>query len=179
MKIKNRLFLLGAAMAVMSSSAFADTTGAQTFTANVTANTCTIDNLNRVVDLGTVHYSDLVDGGAGAHYRSGIGVNEIFKVTNCPNALTKVRVVPTFNVGPGDDMVKNMGTVSNMYIWFNKAIDGTVPAAASVWHSGKAKEFNLTAGGVDVPVNGVLLRATNDKILGTLDFQMTFAFDFV
>ncbi|MCT7140309.1 hypothetical protein [Salmonella enterica] len=37
MKIKNRLFLLGAAMAVMSSSAFADTAGTQTFTANVTA----------------------------------------------------------------------------------------------------------------------------------------------
>ncbi|MCT7184756.1 hypothetical protein [Salmonella enterica] len=34
MKIKNRLFLLGAAMAVMSSSAFADTVGTQTFTAN-------------------------------------------------------------------------------------------------------------------------------------------------
>ncbi|EBI2791681.1 type 1 fimbrial protein, partial [Salmonella enterica] len=173
----NRLFLLGAAMAVMSSSAFADTTGTQTFTANITANTCTVDNLNKTVDLGTIHFSDLVNQGNG-HYTKGIGVNEIFKVTNCPNALTKVQVVPTFNAGPGDDMVKNTGTASNMYIWFNKTFDGTAPAAANVWHNGKAREFNLTAGGADIPVNGLLLQATNDKNPGTLDFQMTFAFDF-
>ncbi|ELW6661204.1 type 1 fimbrial protein [Salmonella enterica] len=51
MKIKNRLFLLGAAMAVMSSSAFADTTGTQTFTASVTANTCTIDDVNHTFNV--------------------------------------------------------------------------------------------------------------------------------
>ncbi|EJB3413736.1 type 1 fimbrial protein [Salmonella enterica] len=178
MKIKNCLFLLGTAMAVMSSSAFADTTGTQTFTANVVANTCTVDNLNKTVDLGTVHFSDFITQGTW-HYKKGIGVNEIFKVTNCPNALTKVQVVPTFNVGPGDDMVKNTGTAGDMYIWFNKTIDGIVPAAADVWHSGKAREFNLTAGGADIPVNGLLLQASNAKNPGTLDFQMTFAFDFV
>ncbi|EAO7829962.1 type 1 fimbrial protein, partial [Salmonella enterica] len=178
MKIKNCLFLLGTAMAVMSSSAFADTMGTQTFTANITANTCTVDNLNKTVDLGTIHLSDLVNHQGSGHYTKGIGVNEIFKVTNCPNALTKVQVVPTFNAGPGDDMVKNTGTASNMYIWFNKTFDGTAPAAANVWHNGKAREFNLTAGGADIPVNGLLLHATNDKNLGTLDFQMTFAFDF-
>ncbi|EJM9155423.1 hypothetical protein NO912_005115, partial [Salmonella enterica] len=167
------------AMAVMSSSAFADTMGTQTFTANITANTCTVDNLNKTVDLGTIHLSDLVNHQGSGHYTKGIGVNEIFKVTNCPNALTKVQVVPTFNAGPGDDMVKNTGTASNMYIWFNKTFDGTAPAAANVWHNGKAREFNLTAGGADIPVNGLLLHATNDKNLGTLDFQMTFAFDFV
>ncbi|EDB8110809.1 hypothetical protein KMG33_004894, partial [Salmonella enterica] len=165
-------------MAVMSSSAFADTMGTQTFTANITANTCTVDNLNKTVDLGTIHLSDLVNHQGSGHYTKGIGVNEIFKVTNCPNALTKVQVVPTFNAGPGDDMVKNTGTASNMYIWFNKTFDGTAPAAANVWHNGKAREFNLTAGGADIPVNGLLLHATNDKNLGTLDFQMTFAFDF-
>ncbi|ECC4463806.1 type 1 fimbrial protein, partial [Salmonella enterica] len=178
MKIKNCLFLLGTAMAVMSSSAFADTMGTQTFTANITANTCTVDNLNKTVDLGTIHLSDLVNHQGSGHYTKGIGVNEIFKVTNCPNALTKVQVVPTFNAGLGDDMVKNTGTASNMYIWFNKTFDGTAPAAANVWHNGKAREFNLTAGGADIPVNGLLLHATNDKNLGTLDFQMTFAFDF-
>ncbi|EHN5789221.1 type 1 fimbrial protein [Salmonella enterica] len=46
MKIKNRLFLLGAAMAVMSSSAFADTTGTQTYKANIAAGTCVITGLN-------------------------------------------------------------------------------------------------------------------------------------
>ncbi|ENQ8217340.1 hypothetical protein ACEQ35_004796, partial [Salmonella enterica] len=145
----------------------------------ITANTCTVDNLNKTVDLGTIHLSDLVNHQGSGHYTKGIGVNEIFKVTNCPNALTKVQVVPTFNAGPGDDMVKNTGTASNMYIWFNKTFDGTAPAAANVWHNGKAREFNLTAGGADIPVNGLLLHATNDKNLGTLDFQMTFAFDFV
>ncbi|EKJ3829494.1 hypothetical protein PG459_004986, partial [Salmonella enterica] len=155
--------------------------GTQTFTANIVANTCTVDNLNKIVDLGNVHFSDFITQGPTAswHYGVGIGVNEIFKVTNCPNALTKVQVVPTFNVGQGDDMVENTGTASNMYIWFNKTIDGITPAAADVWHSGKAREFNLTAGGADIPVNGVLLHLTNDKNPGTLDFQMTFAFDFV
>ncbi|ECI0123790.1 hypothetical protein XS87_25165 [Salmonella enterica subsp. enterica] len=76
-------------------------------------------------------------------------------------------------------MVKNAGTASNMVIWFNKRIDNTSPASAGVWKNGESKEFELVAGGGDIPVNGILLQSTNDKIPGTLDFQMTFAFDFV
>ncbi|EBS9007117.1 hypothetical protein CF455_24665 [Salmonella enterica] len=180
MKSVKHLFLLGTAMAVMSSSAFADTTGMQTFTANVTANTCTIDNLNKTVDLGEIGFASFGTAiGSGWHVAPGYGVNETFKVTNCPSTLTKVSVVPTFATGVGSDMVKNAGTASNMVIWFNKRIDNTSPASAEVWKNGESKEFELVAGGGDIPVNGILLQSTNDKIPGTLDFQMTFAFDFV
>ncbi|EIR4568082.1 type 1 fimbrial protein [Salmonella enterica] len=180
MKIKNRLFLLGAAMAVMSSSAFADTVGTQTFTANVSANTCVIDNLNKTVDLGEVNLASFgIAIGTGWHVAPGIGVNETFKVANCPNTLTKVSVVPSFAVGVGDDMVKNTGTASNMVIWFNKHIDSTTPAPAEVWKNGESKEFELVAGGGDIPVNGILLQSTNDRIPGTMNFQMSFAFDFI
>ncbi|EAQ1150956.1 type 1 fimbrial protein [Salmonella enterica] len=179
MKIKNRLFLLGAAMAVMSSSAFADTVGTQTFTASVVANTCTIDNLNRAVDLGSVNFSALTEQPTKTwHYGVGIGVNEIFKVTNCPNTLTKVQVTPAFTEDAGNDMVRNAGTASNMVIWFSRDITGS-QQTSGVWNNGKTKEFALAAGGVDVPVSGVLLQTSNAKNAGTLDFQMTFAFDFV
>ncbi|EAV4721109.1 hypothetical protein CIY53_24610 [Salmonella enterica subsp. enterica serovar Poona] len=180
MKIKNCLFLLGTAMAIMSSSVFAETTGTQTFTANVSANTCTIDNLNKTVDLGEVNLASFVVSiGSGWHVAPGIGVNETFKVANCPSTLTKVSVVPSFDVGVGSDMVKNTGTASNMVIWFNKRIDSTSPAPAEVWKNGESKEFELVAGGGDIPVNGILLQSTNDRIPGTMNFQMSFAFDFI
>ncbi|EBK8005660.1 hypothetical protein DUF86_23685 [Salmonella enterica] len=47
------------------------------------------------------------------------------------------------------------------------------------WESGKTRTFTLTNGAVQVPVIGVLSKADKAVTAGTLDFQMTFAFDFV
>ncbi|EDJ3201365.1 hypothetical protein CEH73_25580 [Salmonella enterica subsp. enterica serovar Poona] len=81
--MKNRLFLLGAAMAVMSSSAFADMMGTQTFTANVSANTCVINNLNQVIDVGTVLKNDP------ALKNVSERAVAVFKVTGCDASVTK------------------------------------------------------------------------------------------
>ncbi|EBB4036226.1 type 1 fimbrial protein [Salmonella enterica] len=181
MKIKNRLFLLGAAMAVMSSSAFADTMGTQTFTATVTADTCTIANLNQAVDLGNVlraEYAGLGNWNAPANVAL-VSVN--FDVTGCGNNVTKVEVTPTFNAESGSTygrFVKNAGTAAG--IAFDTAkLSNTDFDSKRIWENGKTRAFTLTNGGVQVPVMGVLSKNSQAVTAGTLDFQMTFAFDFV
>ncbi|EAQ7001203.1 type 1 fimbrial protein [Salmonella enterica] len=181
MKIKNCLFLLGAAMAVMSSSAFADTVGTQTFTANVTADTCTIANLNQAVDLGDVlsaEYAGLADWNVPANV-SLVSVN--FDVTGCGNNVTKVKVTPTFNAEPGSvyaRFVKNEGTAAG-FAFDTAKLSNTNFDQKRVWENGKTKTFTLTNGAVQVPVTGVLSKSDEAVTAGTLDFQMTFAFDFV
>ncbi|EHE8217028.1 type 1 fimbrial protein, partial [Salmonella enterica] len=157
MKIKNCLFLLGTAMAVMSSSAFADTMGTQTFTANVTADTCTIANLNQVVDLGNVlraEYAGLADWNVPANF-SLVSVN--FDVTGCGNNVTKVEVTPTFNAEPGTytRFVKNAGTAAGVAIDTAKK-SNTDFDSKRIWEPGKTKTFTLTNGAVQVPVIGAL-----------------------
>ncbi|EBA6266164.1 type 1 fimbrial protein [Salmonella enterica] len=181
MKSVKHLFLLGTAMAVMSSSAFADITGTQTFTANVTANTCTIANLQQHVDLGNVQKAIF----AGfpiwrAPNQTPVEVN--FDVTGCGNNVTEVNVTPTFN---GDArvarMVVNTGTAKNI-VFDTAKLHDTDYSVDRQWISGTTKKFTLTNGAVRVPVTGVLSvggDGDGDTITtGTLDFQMTFAFDF-
>lgn len=178
MKIKNRLFLLGAAMAVMSSSAFADTTGTQTFTANVTADTCTIANLQQAVDLGNVLKADYtsLDNWAAPTPAPLVSVN--FDVTGCGNNITKVNVTPTFAAESLSRFVKNSGTAAGMA--FDTAKKTNIDFDGKrAWESGKTRTFTLTNGAVQVPVIGVLSKADKAVTAGTLDFQMTFAFDFV
>ncbi|SUF49724.1 Fimbrial subunit type 1 precursor [Salmonella enterica] len=171
MKIKNRLFLLGAAMAVMSSSAFADTTGTQTFTANVIANTCTIANLDQARDIGNLLKSQF----ATAWSSSSVYKNE-FNVTNCPTTFTKVKVVPTYTASKQYAwVVENAGTAKGVHL--NTQI--TSPDSGK-WENGKEKEFTLNNGDAVIPVNFRIERNNTDAVAdGTLDFQMTFAFDFV
>ncbi|EAP2901427.1 type 1 fimbrial protein [Salmonella enterica subsp. enterica] len=181
MKIKNRLFLLGAAMAVMSSSAFADTAGTQTFTATVTADTCTIANLNQAVDLGNVlkaEYAGLSNWNAPANVAL-VSVN--FDVTGCGNNITTVNVTPTFNAESGSAyvrFVKNAGTAAG--IAFDTAkLSNADFNQNRIWQNGVTKAFTLTNGAVQVPVTGILSKNGQAVTAGTLDFQMTFAFDFV
>ncbi|ECC7613529.1 type 1 fimbrial protein [Salmonella enterica] len=181
MKIKNCLFLLGTAMAVMSSSAFADTMGTQTFTANVTADTCTIANLNQAVDLGDVlkaDYAGLDNWRAPTNF-SLVSVN--FDVTGCGNNITTVNVTPTFTAEPGayyTRFVKNAGTAAGIAFDTAKISDGDYDGNR-IWENGKTRAFTLTNGGVQVPVTGILSKNSQAVTAGTLDFQMTFAFDFV
>ncbi|EEA1794002.1 hypothetical protein C9588_24515 [Salmonella enterica subsp. enterica serovar Muenchen] len=181
MKIKNCLFLLGTAMAVMSSSAFADTTGTQTFTANVAANTCTVDNLNKTVDLGSVLSSDFT-----AAFGSKVSnkfIDTGFQITGCPATITTVKVTPTF-VSPSADVgkygfVKNTGT-------FNAVFATNITSANSIddnqkWISGTEKSFTVTNGDASVPVRGKVFTGQNDggsSSAGTLNYAMSFTFDF-
>ncbi|EAR0439950.1 fimbrial protein [Salmonella enterica] len=181
MKIKNRLFLLGAAMAVMSSSAFADTTGTQTFTANVVANTCTVDNLNKTVDLGSVLSSDFV--AAFGHKVSNKFIDTGFQITGCPATITTVKVTPTFVTAGADGgkygFVKNTGT-------FDAVFATNVTSANSIddnqkWLPGTEKSFTVTNGDASVPVRGKLYQGMNgggNSSVGTLNYAMSFTFDF-
>ncbi|EED3638294.1 type 1 fimbrial protein [Salmonella enterica subsp. enterica] len=179
MKIKNRLFLLGAAMAVMSSSAFADTAGTQTFTATVTADTCTIANLNQAVDLGNVLRADYASVGNWNVPANATSVSVNFDVTGCGNNITTVNVTPTFTAEPAlARFVKNAGTAAG--IAFDTAkLSNTDFDKSRIWENGVTKAFTLTNGAVQVPVVGALSKNTQAVTAGTLDFQMTFAFDFV
>ncbi|ENZ2157744.1 fimbrial protein [Salmonella enterica] len=179
MKNTKRLFLLGAVMAVMSSSAFADTTGTQTFTANIVANTCTIANLQQNVDLGNIQKADYekLTGWQSPASSPVIKVN--FDVTGCGNGVTKVKVTPTFT---GDSsvprMVVNSGTAKDIYVDTAK-LSNTDFDSKRAWNSGTTKEFTLTNGAVQIPVTGVLSSGAAAGITaGTLDFRMSFTFDF-
>ncbi|ENJ5949388.1 type 1 fimbrial protein [Salmonella enterica] len=177
MKIKNCLFLLGTAMAVMSSSAFADTTGTQTFTANVTADTCTIANLNQAVELGNVLKADYAGLGNWHVPANASLVSVNFDVTGCGNNITKVNVTPTFTAESVARLVKNAGTATGIAFDTAKEREGG-DEPDKIWEPGKTKTFTLTNGAVQVPVTGAL--STNDKAVttGTLDFRMSFTFDF-
>ncbi|EIU7680200.1 fimbrial protein [Salmonella enterica] len=171
MKNTKRLFLLGAAMAVMSSSAFADTTGTQTFTANIVANTCTIANLNQARDLGDLLKSHFL---ASAWSASSVYKNE-FNVTNCPTTFTKVKVVPTYTANKQYAwVVENAGTAKGVHLNTQ-----TTNSGPEKWENGKEKEFTLNNGDAVIPVNFKIERNNNDTVTdGTLDFRMSFTFDF-
>ncbi|EBP4106311.1 hypothetical protein Z708_25200 [Salmonella enterica subsp. enterica] len=166
-------------MAVMSSSAFADTTGTQTFTANVTADTCTIANLNQAVDLGNVLRADYAGLGAWNAPANVALVSVNFDVTGCGNNITTVNVTPTFTAESTlARFVKNAGTAAG--IAFDTAkLSNTDFDKNRGWENGVTKAFTLTNGAVQVPVVGVLSKNGQAVTAGTLDFQMTFAFDFV
>ncbi|ENJ5949517.1 type 1 fimbrial protein [Salmonella enterica] len=178
MKSVKHLFLLGTAMAVMSSSAFADTTGTQTFKANVTADTCTIANLQQNVDLGSVQKADYAKLSGWESPASSPVVRVNFDVTGCGNSVTKVKVTPTFTNDKGvARMVVNTGTAKGVYFDTAKISNADFDAKRQ-WIPGTAKEFTLTNGAVQVPVTGVLSAGAASVTTGTLDFRMAFTFDF-
>ncbi|WP_080179148.1 fimbrial protein [Salmonella enterica] len=171
MKIKNRLFLLGAAMAVMSSSAFAATNGTQTFTANVTANTCTIDDVNHTfnvsVEKGSISALQVLD-------------HHDFKVSGCPASVNNVNVVFTYDsVGGAFPYIylKNHGTASDK-AQFQINTDG---AEKNVYRPGVSKSFPVTGGTGVVPVYLTVNGSgySNDGVTsGTVDMNASITFDF-
>ncbi|EDP9049313.1 type 1 fimbrial protein [Salmonella enterica subsp. enterica] len=173
MKIKNRLFLLITAMAVMSSSAFAATTATQTFTANVTAGTCTIAKLDQTFDLGLLNKAELTtkDWAIPSDGRGFVVTS--FDVTGCPNATTKVKVTPSFSPDSTYDyLVLNKGTARGIHFSTNYG-------SGKQWHNNQSREFTLTNGAVQVPFTGSAERSKSNAVsTGTLDFQLAFTFDF-
>ncbi|EAN3270536.1 type 1 fimbrial protein [Salmonella enterica] len=181
MKSVKHLFLLGTAMAVMSSSAFAVTTGTQTFKANITANTCTVDNLNKTVDLGSVLSSDFTS--AFGSKVSNKFIDTGFQITGCPATITTVKVTPTY-VAPSADgatygFVENTGTLDAVFATNITSANGTDDKQK--WISGTEKAFTVTNGGASVPVQGKLFMGQNgggSSSAGTLNYAMSFTFDF-
>ncbi|SUF49679.1 P pilus assembly protein, pilin FimA [Salmonella enterica] len=171
MKIKNRLFLLGAAMAVMSSSAFADTTGTQTFTANVTANTCTIDDVNHtfnvLVERRSISTLQILD-------------HHDFNVSGCPASVNNVNVVFAYDSNGGADpyiYLKNHGTASGK-AQFQINADGT---EKKVYKPGVSKSFPVTGGAGKVPVYLTVNGSgySNAGVTsGTVDMSASITFDF-
>ncbi|EFR3658268.1 type 1 fimbrial protein [Salmonella enterica] len=174
MKGMKSLFLLGTALAVMSSSALADATGTQTFKANVTADTCTIANLQQNFDLGALRVGQFT-----GHWSNDTEHEIDFNVASCPTTTTKVKVTPAFTtISAYDFIVKNSGTA----VGVNLNLDGLLNSSDSnrIWKNGKAKEFTLNNGAVTVPVYFRAQQNGDDAVIsGTLDFQMTFAFEFI
>lgn len=174
MKIKNRLFLLGAAMAVMSSSAFADTTGTQTFTANVTADTCVVSGLDTTLFTGDVLKSTIKSqktwGVVGEVHHS-------LNISNCPQSFTKASITPTYTNGKqGDDIHLDHDLGVNAYM----AVPGTKGTllTPNVWNAGVKKEFTLTNGGYQVDVPVFLLKNGYTITTGSFSGSVLFAVDF-
>ncbi|EDR5405294.1 hypothetical protein GTL85_003888 [Salmonella enterica] len=158
-------------MAVMSSSAFADSTGTQTFKANIVTNTCTIANLNQTQDLGNLLKSQFA-----TPWAASSGYKNNFNVTNCPTTFTKVKVTPTFKASSQYDwVVENAGTAKGVHLNTQFVASDTV----NRWENGKAREFTLNKGDAVVPVNFKIERNNSDTVTdGTLDYRMAFTFDF-
>ncbi|EBN1929226.1 type 1 fimbrial protein [Salmonella enterica] len=181
MKIKNCLFLLGAAMAVMSSSAFADTTGTQTFTANVTADTCTIANLNQAFDVGTILKAD-TDLKNGKKYHQAY-----FDITGCDASVTKAVMIPTFDQVPNAEIygyAKNKGTAVVDAVWSQDTPGATNEntAQSNRLMSGKKVTVPLVNGGTQFIVGFSMNASSHDSSrvkVGTLDYPLTLTFDFV
>ncbi|ECN7371709.1 type 1 fimbrial protein [Salmonella enterica subsp. enterica serovar Muenchen] len=180
MKIKNRLFLLGAAMAVMSSSAFADTMGTQTFTANVTADTCTIANLNQVIDVGAVLKNDP------ALKKVSERAVAVFNVTGCDASVTKAVMIPNFDALPGYEAggyAKNKGTAVIDARFAQKTVGATNENTQPDWLApGKKVSVPLVNGATQFDIGFSLNASSYDlsKIkVGTLDYPLTLTFDFV
>ncbi|EJX2286689.1 hypothetical protein ODX25_004940 [Salmonella enterica] len=181
MKIKNRLFLLGAAMAVMSSSAFADTTGTQTFTATVTADTCTIANLNQTFDVGSILKAD-TDLKNGKKYHQAY-----FDITGCDASVTKAVMIPTFDQVKGSEtwgFALNKGTAVVDASWTQDTPGATNENTAHPENlmSGKKVAVPLVNGGAQFIVGFNLNASAHDSSkvkVGTLDYPLTLTFDFV
>ncbi|EOF5167451.1 hypothetical protein ACK1XF_004839, partial [Salmonella enterica] len=160
------------AMAVMSSSAFADTTGTQTFTANVTANTCTIDDVNHAFSV-SVERQSIADFQVLDHHD--------FKVSGCSASVSNVNVVfdyeSTGNTTGPYIYLKNHGTASEK-AQFQINADGT---SKTVYAPKVSKSFPVTAGAGVVPVyltvNGSGL-SNNGVTSGTVDMSASITFDF-
>ncbi|EJS9776619.1 type 1 fimbrial protein [Salmonella enterica] len=173
MKIKNRLFLLGAAMAVMSSSVFADTTGTQTFTANVTANTCVISGENIAHDLGDISKQALLSLGDWSALRV---YDDAISVSGCPTTFNTVNIAMDYKALPDWGVygwMDNSGTAKGVAL---KLIKGEGIGFAP---GPNGYDYPLTSGGAVIPVTAQVARVAKsvvsdaDVTSGTVNFTST------
>ncbi|EAP4217377.1 hypothetical protein EA548_25830 [Salmonella enterica] len=71
-------------------------------------------------------------------------------------------------------VVENAGTAKGVHLNTQ-----TTNSGPEKWENGKEKEFTLNNGDAVIPVNFKIERNNNDTVTdGTLDFRMSFTFDF-
>ncbi|WP_205007999.1 hypothetical protein, partial [Salmonella enterica] len=157
-----------------SSSAFADTTGTQTFTANVTANTCTITGLNQTIDLGTVNTTaistDLVK-----------FTDYSVSVAGCPdsvsNLVTKLNAADMNIYGA----IPNAGSAGKGLVMAFVIGDGNTsgaPLSNNQISSKTTLKTKLTKGAGKLVLDGLWKSRGTDFSVGTILFNPVFAFDF-
>ncbi|WP_080206627.1 fimbrial protein [Salmonella enterica] len=181
MKIKNRLFLLGAAMVVMSSSVFAVTNGTQTFTANVTADTCTVDNLAITKNLATYTRAEIKGAGHDSKELPGRFAHE-FKVTNCPASVSNMAVTLTYNSNSaiqGKPVLETTGTGKGVALWLYK---GTAGGGGNYWNSGVVNNFSISNGSGTAVMHmepyGWFPNGDSDIVAGSFTGVIDVSFDF-
>ncbi|EBO6445970.1 type 1 fimbrial protein [Salmonella enterica] len=179
MKIKNRLFLLGAAMAVMSSSAFADTTGTQTFTANIVANTCAITGLNEVVQFPDFTRQQVK---AAGHDKSMIGgsITHTFNVSGCPASMTQMTMQLDYTQATtpsGKPVPELTGTGKGVALWLYKTATG-----ANYFMSGDKPSYTITNGAasslIRIDPYGWFPNGDSDIVGGSYSTTLNLTFDF-
>lgn len=182
MKIKNCLFLVGTAMAVMSSSAFADRTGTQTFTANVTADTCTIDNLAVTENLGDYTRAEIKKAGHDRAILPGSFSHE-FNVTNCPASVSSMAVTLTYNqlaAAPNKPIIDTTGTGKGVALWMYQNTTGS--GGVNYWNSGVTKNFSISNGSGSAAMHmipyGWFPNGDSDIVAGSFTGVVNISFDF-
>ncbi|EFT9846420.1 type 1 fimbrial protein [Salmonella enterica] len=182
MKSVKHLFLLGTAMAVMSSSAFADTTGTQTFTANVTANTCTIDNLSITKNLVDYTRAEIKNAGHDDKVLPG-GFSHEFKVTNCPASVSNVAVTLTYNkfaAAPNKPIIDTTGTGKGVALWVYQGTTGS--GSKNYWNSGVTKNFSISNGSGAATMHMIpyswFPNGDSDIVAGSFTGVVNVSFDF-
>ncbi|EDG2809886.1 hypothetical protein GCQ95_23545 [Salmonella enterica subsp. salamae] len=160
--------MIAAGVALTSTSVLA---GTQTFTANIDDSTCVIANLDQTVDLGTMLKSELQSLGKWGGYKN---TPVTFKVTGCGSSLKTVHV--TLN----GSMDNSLGIATQV---FDISTIGMPAGAAqpngAAWGSGTSKDFALTNGTSDVPLDLWTSRYRTSNIVdGAYNQVYNFTFDF-
>ncbi|EDN6661548.1 hypothetical protein GRF91_004973 [Salmonella enterica] len=184
MAMKKTLMAGMVALCAMSgmnaAQAAAATSGTQTFKANITASTCSISGLSGAVAIGSIN-SATIDSVSAWHVPAGAPVVKYqFSVSGCPASYTQVEVTPSFTSEGGNysRFVKNSGTAKGISLDTGKLSEGDWDTSR-IWESGKKKTFTLSKGAVTVPVTGGVSKNAQAAAAGTVDFKMSFTFDFV
>ncbi|SUY95168.1 P pilus assembly protein, pilin FimA [Citrobacter freundii] len=162
------LFLAG----VMNAPAMADTTGTQTFTAAIPADTCVINNLNQTIDLGNLPKDQIVNGYSPFHVT--------FDVTGCDKAITSMTaqlVAPTTY-----GIISNGGTASNISLYFKAGNNTRIDHMRGNGNLGQGSTAitPVVNGNGSLDLKGIF-ELPNAKLPvqpGTLQFSPAFVFDF-
>ncbi|EKE1576134.1 type 1 fimbrial protein, partial [Salmonella enterica] len=158
---------------VMSSSAFADTTGTQTFTANVTANTCVISGENIAHDLGDISKQTLLSLGDWSTIQA---YDEAISVSGCPTTFNTANIAFDYKALPDWGIygwMDNTGTAKGIAL---KLVRGQ---GAGFAPGSTGYDYPLTSGGVVIPVTAQVARVAKsvvsdaDVTNGTVNFTST------
>ncbi|EJT7259114.1 hypothetical protein N3S24_004685 [Salmonella enterica] len=158
MKGMKSLFLLGTALAVMSSSALADTTGTQTFSANISDSTCVINGLN-VVKTTTVWKKDI--GGTNGGHSLIDPVDMGLSLTGCSSKSVDVQI--------NEQGAKSHGGADIDYLagFFGRVsvAKGAANDATNSWKPNETVNYAIKNGAVNIPAFFYVVKSGSDSQL--------------